>query len=358
MSLKVCELPTKLIPGTFLHWIATLRRNENSKEPAKYSESEDGWSGSQSSSNTEDSVTKTAHALAALSLEKSSEDDDAVARVAKKAAIEKDLQFLREIREFFISKNAKSWNDLPGHEDIRNAQPVRLPCFPDDTISTPKPSLAKEIDFRFSTYRIVPSGQKAAYLELFEMVWSGDIQGIKSRTLSRWGPERRNEPLKISVYDSLYGNTPVMIALRQKRFDLARMLLQIAKAQYRPKDHKVNYYVDRDDYSDVCSEHSSPASEYYIASETFDDTYELGDVTHIPDEARSDITALQLLRHSTDHLSSVCECKLPKHLTDHNLANSGTALTLAIIRNDFDSFVKILELAGELDPRNNRNDYI
>jgi len=357
ISLKAYDLPTKLIPGTFLHWIATLRRNENSKELAKYSESEEGWSGSQSSSNTEDSVTKTAHALTALSLEETSEKNDAAAQAAKKAAIEKDLQFLSDIREFFISKHAKTWNDLPGHEDIRNAKPVRLPRFPDDTIS-PRPSLAQEIDFCFSTYRTVPAEQKAAYLELFEMVWSGDIQGIKSRTLARWGPERRNEPLKISVYDSLYGNTPVMIALHQKRFDLARMLLQIAKAQYRPKEHKVNYYVDRDDYSDVCSEHSSPASEYYIASETVDDTYELGDVTHIPDEARSDITALQLLRHSTDRLFSACEYKLPNHLANHNLANSGTALTLTIIQNDFDSFVKILELAGELDPRNNRNDYI
>ena len=114
------------------------------------------------------------------------------------------------------------------------------------------------------------------------MVWTGDVQGIKQRTLSRWGPQNCYKPLKVSVYESLFGTTLVMIALRHKRFDLAKLLLQIAQAQYRPKDDKVNYYVDRNN-SECGSDSGADGLDYFVVQETFDNTFELGDVTRDSD---------------------------------------------------------------------------
>lgn len=182
------------------------------------------------------------------------------------------------------------------------------------------------------------------------MVWNGDVQGIKLRTLAKWGPDNRNAPLKVSVFDWFFHNTLVLIALRRKRFDLAKMLLQIAQAQYRPKDNKVNYYVDRSDSDYNTDSDDSDRSDYFVAEETFDNTFELGDVTHIPDEARSDVTALKLLRQPTN-LKPYVDRKIIEKLSGSNISTlNGTALTLALIEDDLDSFIKILDLADEVDP--------
>jgi hypothetical protein len=126
------------------------------------------------------------------------------------------------------------------------------------------------------------------------------------------------------------------------------MLLQIAQAQYRPKDDKVNYYVDRAG-SDYGSDSDTDGSDYFVAQEVFDNTFELEDVTHIPDEARSDVTALKLLRHPTK-LGHLVDPKVSEKLSSSNLSSiTGTALTLALIEDDLDSFIKILDLANDFD---------
>jgi len=249
----------------------------------------------------------------------------------------------------FLAKNAKSWNELPGHDLIRTKVASHLNGInsksADETLSFDKTS----IKFNYTPYEEVPQSQHESYLELFEMVWTGDVQGIKQRTLSRWGPQNCYKPLKVSVYESLFGTTLVMIALRHKRFDLAKLLLQIAQAQYRPKDDKVNYYVDRNN-SECGSDSGADGLDYFVVQETFDNTFELGDVTHIPDEARTDVTALKVLRHPTTLAPYVDRIVIKKLLSSKLSPTTGTTLTLALIEDDLESFVKILDLANAVDP--------
>jgi hypothetical protein len=273
---------------------------------------------------------------------------DAEAKAAKTEALQKQLSEYQELQSLFVSKNAKSWNDLPGHSLIQTKEQCHLSGIQSNSAAETSSFDKKSIKFNYAPYSEVPQAQHEAYLELFEMVWTGDVQGIKLRTLAKWGPENRNEPLKVSVFESLFGNTLVMIALRHKRFDLAKMLLQIAQAQYRPKDDKVNYYVDRAG-SDYGSDSDTDGSDYFVAQEISDNTFELGDVTHIPDEARSDVTALKLLRHPTK-LGHLVDPKVSEKLSSPNLGSiTGTALTLALVEDDLDSFIKILDLANDFD---------
>jgi hypothetical protein len=183
------------------------------------------------------------------------------------------------------------------------------------------------------------------YGDLYELVWSGDVAEVKNRTLHRWGPDNINEPLKVSAYDSQFDNTLINVALYQKRFDLARMVLQIAKAQYRAPEN-VKYFVARDHDSDD-SNQESDGSEFFIDSQQVD-IYELGDVTHIPDQARSEISPLKLLRHQVK-IADLIDNNMREKLKKLNV-ESGTALTIALIEDDFELFVKLLDLANEFDP--------
>jgi hypothetical protein len=267
----------------------------------------------------------------------------------KKHVITEELTDYQKVRNMFEIKDAKTWNEIPGQEMLRTKQKSHLHDFASLTSTT---TFSKAlVNFRLSgSYYELPSSQQEAYFSLFERVWSGNVYDIKAVTLARWGLNKDNEPLKVSIYESLYGNTLVAIALQQKRFDLARMLLQIAQVQYRPKEQKVNYFIDRDDSSDNDSERSSDGSDYYIASETIDNDYELGDVTHIPDEARTNITPLQILRRQVT-FSHLLDKKTRDKLSSSNVnAFTGTALTMALMQDDFDAFVKILDLADEFDP--------
>ena len=337
---------TVFIIGSFLHWIEALAQQEEKEASIKESDSEDD----SDNSDTETSLNSAMHAMANLELDNPGVNE-VEARVAKRAAIEKEFNFSQKLYDFFVFKNAKSWNDLDGHDKIRNASPVHLAGYLESLGNQSLKTAKTNLRFQSKKHRANAADQDAAYLELFELVWRGDIAGIKSRTLSRWGPDGRNEPLQIAVWETTYGVTPVMIALRQKRFDLARMLLQIAQVQYRPKDQNVNYYVERDDPEEIYSDAESDASEFHISGEAIDNIYELGDVTSIPDQAKSDMSALQFLRKSLTRLSRFISSAVQKRLATHKLADSGTVLTLAVIENDFGSFVKILDLAGELDPR-------
>ena len=272
--------------------------------------------------------------------------DEIKQKVAKDTSISKLLDCYKQLQLIFQKEHAKSWNDIPKHAVIRTNAKTGLA-----TSQGNRDSLSFDpttIQFKLTDYTYIPEDQRGAYLELYEMVYAGDVQGIKKRTLSRWGPDDSKAPLKVSISDSITGSTLIMVALSRKQHKLAKMLLDIANAQYDPSKNKTQFYVDRDDYSDDGSE-SDP--EYYISSEKIDDSFELGDVTHIPEEAHIDIKPIDLLRRP-GKIRPLADAQMDKKLSDTNLASTGNAATLALIENDFESYVKILDLADEYDPGN------
>lgn len=327
------------IEGEWRRSSATLKEeDENENEYSGSEDSEEGEGADQKGNST-------AGSKSPAEQKRHAEE----AKVAKKAALEKQLSEFQELQAIFVAKNAKTWNELPGYDLLRMKEASHLKGIK-TLAEDEKPAFSEQmIEFKYTHWSNVPQTKHEGYLELFEAVWAGDVQGIKQHTLTKWGPENKNEPLKVAVHESLFGNTLVMIALRRKQYDLARILLQIAQAQYRPKDEKTNYYVDRDN-SDSDSESEAGNSDYYVAEETVDNTFELGDVTHIPDEARSDVTALKILRRPAK-LGPYTDAKLIEKLKESNLdVSSGTALTAAVLDDDYEAFVKILDLANEVDP--------
>jgi len=318
-----------LIKGSFLKWISHQWKSQTASLPY-LDDNVDG------SPNLLTDSTRTQEELQLME--------------AKKAAIEVELAKYKELQSIFANKGAGSWNDIPENTLLqRSGRPRSFPV----AAATSKFDKS-DIKFKVSYRTTIQNSQYDSYLELYEMVWSNDVKGIKERTLTRWGPNQDKEPLKVSVSETVCGYNLVHIALFRKSFDLARMLLQIARAQFRPKDENVNYYVARtydSDYEREEEEIEDPEdTDYYIATERVDNSYELGDVTHIPDEAHSDIFPVALLKQSIKFERLLALEDRAREGQSDPLPTEGPALTLTVILDDFDTFVKILDLVHEFDP--------
>ncbi|KAL4964077.1 ankyrin repeat protein [Aspergillus stella-maris] len=99
------------------------------------------------------------------------------------------------------------------------------------------------------------------YIKLFEAAWAGDIDTIKSLTLTNWGPDKAFAPLEIGVLDTR-NFTAFTLAILRRHIEAAKTILAIAITQYKPNEkpnntrYRIMTDVDSDDdmYSDAGSD--------------------------------------------------------------------------------------------------------
>lgn len=91
-------------------------------------------------------------------------------------------------------------------------------------------------------------------LHRFEAAWSGDLDKIKKLCLTSWDEEQTEAPLKIALYDNK-GNSPFSLAYFRGHHDVAKAILEIAQAQYTPREKPEAEYKMHvnDTYEDDCS---------------------------------------------------------------------------------------------------------
>ncbi len=102
----------------------------------------------------------------------------------------------------------------------------------------------------------------------FNASFTGDLETIKTLTLTSWDEAKEEAPLKIAVYDQRRNN-PFSIALSRGHYDVAKGILEIVKAQYAPEEKPKTRYrmqaADEDsEYSDdnsECSEESGSSAD-------------------------------------------------------------------------------------------------
>jgi len=97
----------------------------------------------------------------------------------------------------------------------------------------------------------------------FEAAFSGDLETIKTLTLTTWDEANEEAPLKIAVNDG-EGNNPFTLAFSRGHYDVAKATLEIAQAQYAPAEKpktRFTMHAPQDphysDYDSDCSECSS-----------------------------------------------------------------------------------------------------
>ncbi|PWN49381.1 hypothetical protein IE53DRAFT_388417 [Violaceomyces palustris] len=116
------------------------------------------------------------------------------------------------------------------------------------------------------------------YLDLFNMIWKGDLEGIRELTSFGENPaserEKTEAPLLLDVVHSQTAVTPFIAAALAKRGDVLELLVEIATNQYTPdpkkdENDRARQWMgqqgyDEDDYSeagsDILSDDDTPGS--------------------------------------------------------------------------------------------------
>lgn len=300
-----------------------------------------------------------------LFVAKNSIMEDSRLKVAKKSYMGSQFFSYQQLQKLFASKGAKTWDELPEDKKLNStiADFSQAPADVGDSVNTqlkynmPATSCAWDEstpDFESSELlpnlsRAIGDGSSFLYIQLYEAVCRGDIAMIKAMTLTHWGPNRENPPLKVAVVDNYVRITPVTLALSHGRLEVARALLQIAQAQYQPID-RVNYVISAD-----ASPSDGPRTEFYVAARKRDGTLKIGDIPKVPREAHTIVSPLEILQ-TPANLDFMLPPQVQKELTEKfpelkpNLCTPRfTAATFALMQNDFDLFQQILILADELE---------
>ncbi|KAL8867050.1 MAG: hypothetical protein Q9174_005912, partial [Haloplaca sp. 1 TL-2023] len=184
-----------------------------------------------------------------------------------------------DLQDELRKRNAKTLAQL--HPEVSRRK--RDDDTPEETTARDKKSFDPQVTFQVSASDEVLGG----YLCLFEAAWEGKIDKIKELTLANWGPEGKIKPLQVSTRDSK-GFAPFAIALYRRHYEVARLLVQIADAQYKPEDKSEarRRYVMADEYSDNDSE-DDDSDVLNITSEVVDETYTYENVAALQESVGS-----------------------------------------------------------------------
>ncbi|KAK2836870.1 hypothetical protein FQN49_006637, partial [Arthroderma sp. PD_2] len=209
---------------------------------------------------------------------------------AKKRAIGSLLEDYQALESEIIAKGGKTFKEL--FPDIK--------LHGNNTKSRSSRTSSRDhklkIEFKFDVPDLT-GGKRDGYIKLFEAAWSGDLDTIKSLTLEMWGPGKKISPLPIAVTDAM-NFSPFSLAVFRGHLDVAKGILQIVRAQYKPKDAaKRAFRLESDADSDNDdSETSLQKDEPRITGDVVRDEFTIDNIGEEVTRAESDVSPLYILR--------------------------------------------------------------
>ncbi|BDD60444.1 hypothetical protein MPDQ_003589 [Monascus purpureus] len=245
--------------------------------------------------------------------------------VEKQAAIDALLLDFEKLEAALVERGAKTFEEL--FPESKAAMPP-IPQASSGNSQEPKPKPFK-IPFNFGQLSLTEE-QENGYLRLFEAAWSGDIDTIKELTLAVWGPENDQTPLKIAIRDGLH-LSPFAVAVLRGHRAAAKVILDIARAQHKPKTPEQRFVMmeDIDDDNDV-----------QLYSEIVDDKFTIENIGEIATKVESDVSAL-------DYFGWWCPAYL---FADRETGKKDASylLTYAIAADDVDLLSFLLDLGQDV----------
>jgi hypothetical protein len=189
-----------------------------------------------------------------------------------------------------------------------------------------------------------------------EASWVGDLDRIKQLTLQAWGPEKDQAPLKIVIADST-NNTPFSLSVLHGRYDIAKAILEIAKAQWSPADKdEVRYRMKQDqaDDDDDCysdeDESEESDSEPQIVSQAIDKNFTIEDIGQVSMQVKSHVTPVQYLCYNV----STFNVKDGQHAEAKSYYR--TLFQHAMANDDTSGFKALFDMAQHFSEENPAND--
>ncbi|PYI20190.1 ankyrin repeat protein [Aspergillus violaceofuscus CBS 115571] len=200
---------------------------------------------------------------------------------------EKDLAVQALISDFetleaaLISKGGK-----PIHELCPD-----LVEFREESTKEPKKLRPFEPEFQFPNVRDMTDKKQEAYVKLFQAAWAGDLDTVKRLTLTVGDAESEHLPLQIAARDS-HDFSPFSIAAIRGHYQLARVILKIAQAQFKPKESEVHeqYELDLDDTDLLLDDSDSIGFRKNVVSSKFT-TEDIGEAV---EQVESEVSAYEM----------------------------------------------------------------
>ncbi|KAF4615928.1 hypothetical protein D9613_011323 [Agrocybe pediades] len=261
--------------------------------------------------------------------------------------LEDTRDFLAELRDMLLEKNAKSWKELHPKVESNTIRTFQVPKYSKASLTNTMKRDARYVNLGGASYEQQNVAQHlvGAYDELFEACYSGNHDTINRLCL----PKNDNEtlanlksiPLNISVrlvdagharYDAT-GYTPLFAAIAARRWSTAKLILAIATAQYHPANEKDKIKFDND------IEMDSDSDEEYDSDES-DITVEQEEIKFIDIATRS--SAIQSEVHPRTMLKDVPVYWRSK--TGDSGQVQAHLLAMAVLEHDLDAFVHIADL--------------
>ncbi|EOD46043.1 putative ankyrin repeat protein [Neofusicoccum parvum UCRNP2] len=281
----------------------------------------------------------------------------------KREAVDKLLKEFEEVEKELVAKAAKTFVQL--HPDVNPRKHHSRGSHRHSDQNVKKQPWKVQFNFRVPD---LTETKRDGYIRLFEAAWKGDLLAIKRLTLTFWGELRDQFPLKIAVENS-DGYSPFQIAVLRGHLDCARGILEIAKAQYKPREKsgQERYTMDEED-SDYESSQASEASEdeddIKVFKEIIDDQFTIENIGEVATQVRSTVSPLAFLdwgcsipRTEMDKPKSSV-IGLASHPTagEWQYARSGNLVQYAIERDDLDLLNTLLQWGAEYTAQYNKPD--
>ncbi|EFR02422.1 ankyrin repeat protein [Nannizzia gypsea CBS 118893] len=225
----------------------------------------------------------------------------------KRNAITTLLHDYQTLYSALVAKGAKTFREL--YPD------AKFPDIEREVDYSPIKTQEFKIEFNFNVVDHT-GGRKEGYIKLFEAAWSGDIETIKSLTLDMWGPDKQMSPLVISVTERM-GASPFSLAVLRGHFDAAKTILQIVRAQYKPKAAtRQIYHMQSDDEEESDAEGSQEDGGLQITGEDVRDELTIDNIGEVVTEAKSTVSPLDTIQERC-RASLIADPNAAEHSTSH-----------------------------------------
>ncbi|KAK6436527.1 hypothetical protein LTR95_007279 [Oleoguttula sp. CCFEE 5521] len=215
----------------------------------------------------------------------------------KQAAVLDMLDGFKKLLVVLTAKGAKTFYKL--HPEVDPPTEQQNNAF--GSWQPPKPESFK-IRYWFNLQEMHDELVKK-YLELYEAAWTSDVARLKQLCLVSWTDNKGEQqpPLKVAVTDTLQ-LSPFAIAVMHGDLDLAKLIMEIAEAQYvlPGSDQQRHYRLnggddDGESDEDASDDETSDENEPALTSDVVDDTFTIENVGEISMQVKSHIKPLNIL---------------------------------------------------------------
>ncbi|KAL7278324.1 hypothetical protein ACG7TL_008300 [Trametes sanguinea] len=263
----------------------------------------------------------------------------------KRAKVMDAIAYFQEAETLLMSKGAKTWKELYPERDVQADVSGTYFQSTLNALRHYRPSTA----YYRMTGGFVRLEEMPDYLtnlcdELFEACREGNNAKIQELCLPKDGnrdgkPEGKLLQITCRFGGGQYGVTPLSVALQNRHWDTARLVLAIATAQYKPEEGKPSKFAMPKNFA-LDDEDSADESESDGDEEMDDDEREainFVDIAKRPSQVQTNV-------HPADLLTMVDGYVDP---TTKEIVGV-TPLRKAIMENDFETFVQIADLYKSL----------